>query len=309
MVKGAFSDKMVYELDDLHNIYNYAHERGVELIVEVDIPGHSASWAAGKKEIMADCFEKYYYNINDFALNPTLEETYSTVNNILSDINKFSNNQFSQSRFMHTGGDEVVYGCWKADASVTAFMNAQQFTNYDQLLCYFVDRVDTHIHENLRATAIHWEEVFTAGCANTSSVGNTIYQVWTDINSVNAITSKGYRVITSPSSYWYLNLGENTWKVMYSYDPRANLTTSTSSQLVIGGEAALWGEYIDDTNLQVNLYPRLNAVAEKLWSPVEKTSNATASTDRMFIQKCRLVNRGVKSAPVQPGGYCTEFYI
>ena len=85
-------------MNDLNSITNYAHERGIRLIFEVDVPGHAASWTKGKPEIMADCFAKYYYNVNDFALNPVLEETYATVNNVLDDISSATN-----MKYFHTG--------------------------------------------------------------------------------------------------------------------------------------------------------------------------------------------------------------
>jgi hexosaminidase len=70
MVEAAFSPAMVYSMNELADMRAYANERGVEIIFELDVPGHAAAWTKGKPEVMADCFAKYYYNINDFALNP-----------------------------------------------------------------------------------------------------------------------------------------------------------------------------------------------------------------------------------------------
>mmetsp|Transcript_32032 Transcript_32032/g.53527 ORF Transcript_32032/g.53527 Transcript_32032/m.53527 type:complete len:99 (-) Transcript_32032:81-377(-) len=93
---------------------------------------------------------------------------------------------------------------------------------------------------------------------------------------------------------------------MYSYDPTANLTTPSQQDLVVGGEVALWGEYIDDLNILSNLYPRASAAAERLWSGQEVTQDAEAAQalDRLLVQRCRMVNRGVSASPVQPAGYC-----
>lgn len=299
MVKGAFSPSQIYTADDLKTVKDYAYERGIELVVEVDVPGHAASWTAGKKEIMADCFAKYYYNINDFALNPSLDETYTTVNNILTDIIKATG-----SSRIHLGGDEVVYGCWKNDTSVVNFYNQMGYTSYDQVLGYFVNRVDNYVTTNLDVKVTHWEEVFTA---NVKVPEGTTFQVWTDSTKVGQLTSAKYPVIASPSDYWYLNIATNTWQNMYAYDPTVGLT-SAQAEYIIGGEAALWGEYIDDSNIETNIYPRACTVAERLWSP-KTVTDTTDAQNRLIIQKCRLVNRGFHSTPVKPADYCSKTYI
>jgi hexosaminidase len=298
MIQGAYNAKMVYTMADLTNLRNYAYERGIEVIFELDVPGHAAAWTKGKPEIMADCFAKYYYNINDFALNPTLDETYATLQNILSDVVKATN-----TPRLHLGGDEVVYGCWKNDSSIVNWMNQKQWTDYNQLLGYFVDRADK-IANNLGASVTHWEEVFTAGA---TVPANTIFQVWTDSSKMSAVTAAKYPVIASPSNYWYLNIPSNTWQNMYSYDPATGLNADQASR-VVGGEGCLWGEYIDETNIEQNIYPRACSVAERLWSPAT-TTDTTDALNRLVIQKCRLVNRGVRSSPVQPADYCTEIYV
>ena len=161
MTKGAFTPTMIYTPEDIQALTAYAYDRGVEIIFEIDVPGHAAGWIPGKPEIMADCLQKYT-NINNYALDPTLDETYSTLNNILADLVK-SAGALGGSR-LHIGGDEVVYGCWSNDKSIVAFMQQNGYTSYDQLLNYFVQRADAIVAQ-LGKTAIHWEEVFTAGCS------------------------------------------------------------------------------------------------------------------------------------------------
>eukprot|EP01039_Chlorochromonas_danica_P008954 gene8954-9878_t len=303
MVKGAFSPSMIYSMDDVKDITQYAFERGVEVIVEIDIPGHAAGWTKGKVSVMADCFAKYYYNINDFALNPTLDETYITIQHILGDVTKAAN-----SHLIHLGGDEVVYGCWKNDSSIVAFMQANGIKSYDALLTYFVKIVDNNVlgtSQQIRSV-IHWEEVFVAN--SNLPIASTIYQVWTDSSMISQLTGAGYRVIASPSNYWYLNIATNTWQVMYGYEPTSGLSQSQMNN-IIGGEAALWSEYIDERNIESNLYPRTSAVAERLWSDSQQTLSATDALPRLLSQRCRLVNRGIQSAPVQPAGYCDTIYV
>jgi hexosaminidase len=305
MSSAAFSPNMIYTVEDIQRVTAYGYERGVEVIPELDIPGHAASWTKGKPEIMADCFAKYYYNINDFALNPSLDETYTVVNNILTDLVKASG---SMTNKIHLGGDEVVYGCWRNDTSIIDFYNSQGYTSYDQVLSYFVNKVDNGLNAVFPGIkVIHWEEVFTANCA--VMPGQTIYQVWTDSSMISALTQAHYPVIASPSNYWYLNIPANTWQVMYNYDPTVGLSAD-QAKYIIGGETALWGEYIDQYNIENNVYPRAAAVAERLWSLASLTPvNTDDTTARLIIQKCRLMNRGIHSSPVKPADYCEKTYI
>lgn len=298
MIKGAFSSSMTYSMEDIKSVQDYAHSLGVEVIYELDIPGHAASWTAGKPSVMADCFAKYYYNINDFALNPTLDETYTTIDHIISDMIKKTG-----TKRIHLGGDEVVYGCWKNDSSIVSFMQQKGWTDYNTLLSYFVEKVDAI--SNAYGTAVtHWEEVFTAGC----KVGpNTRFQVWTDSSKIASVTSAKYPVIASPSNYWYLNIATNTWSVMYSYDPTMGLTAAQASYIK-GGETALWGEYINELNIESNVYPRACSVAERLWSP-STVVDTTDAESRLIIQHCRLMNRGIQSSPIKPADYCSVDYV
>jgi hexosaminidase len=78
---------------------------------------------------------------------------------------------------------------------------------------------------------------------------NDAAQVWTDASVVSKLTSANYQVIASPSNYWYLNIATNTWQVIYSYNPTSGLSTQAQKDLVIGGEVALWGEFVDDNNI------------------------------------------------------------
>jgi hexosaminidase len=172
MTKSAFSPTMVYTQADIASLTDYAYQRGVEIVFEIDVPGHAAGWLAGKPELMADCMEKYYYNINDWALDPTLDETYTTLGNILGDIVSAAG-PLGGSR-LHIGGDEVIYGCWGADQSIVDFMAANGMTSYTQLFNYFVTKADA-IVAGLNKTTIHWEEVFTSGCSVSK---DDIFQVY-----------------------------------------------------------------------------------------------------------------------------------
>lgn len=287
-------------MDEIKNIKDFALMNGVDIIMEIDIPGHAASWEDGQPSLIADCTSKYT-NVNNIALNPTLDATYDVIEAILSDIVTAMD-----PKYIHTGGDEVVYGCWSNDASITSFMADQGISSYNALLGYFVDNVDD-IVSSFNVTSIHWEEVFTAmNAAGKPASLKDIFQVWTESSMVSSITSAGYLTIASPSDQWYLDNKTCTWQTMYAYDPATDLSEAQQAKL-IGGEVTMWGEYVDETNLLSSIYPRACSVAERLWSP-ETVTDLTDAKERLLIQRCRLIQRGFPSAPVQPG-YCDTHYL
>lgn len=195
IVKGAYAPDLIYSMDDIKMLRDYATDRGVRLLLEIDVPGHAASWNAGYPNTMAQCFEKYYYNINDFALNPAVEETYTVLTAVLSDLIAATS-----AAYVHIGGDEVVYGCWKEDASITAFMSENNMESYDDLLAYFILRAD-EIVRSLGATPVHWEEVFEAGV---QVLPDTIFEVWTSQSEMKSVAAANFTIISAPSDVWYL---------------------------------------------------------------------------------------------------------
>lgn len=94
---------------------------------------------------------------------------------------------------------------------------------------------------------------------------------------------------------------------MYLYEPTTGLN-ATQSSLVLGGEVTMWGEHIDDNNIEQMVWPRSQAVAERLWSPMSLNSSA-AATDRMIKQHCRMLERGFHAGPFNPADYCATVYI
>ena len=296
MIKGAYSSKATYSMDDIRALTEYASDRGVRMFLEIDIPGHAGSWRYGYPEIMADCLTKYT-NINNYALNPTLDETYVVVEKVIKDIIEATG-----VKTFHVGGDEVVYGCWSNDAGIVSWMKAHGMTDYDDLLEYFVLKID-NIIRGLGATPVHWEEVFTAGAEVDPS---TIFEVWTAQSQMAGVANANFTVVSAPSDVWYLDHADNTWDVMYEYDPTSSLTSSQKS-LVLGGEVCMWGEHVDENNIESIVFPRANSVGERLWSDAS-VSDASAAHDRFNTQRCRMIQRGFHPSAIEPG-YCSKTLI
>jgi hexosaminidase len=93
---------------------------------------------------------------------------------------------------------------------------------------------------------------------------------------------------------------------MYGYDPCNGLNEQECSHIV-GGEVCMWGEHVDEQNIDSIVFPRACAVGERLWS-ASSVIDTTDAHDRLLIQRCRLVQRGIRSSPVEPG-FCSTTYV
>mmetsp|Transcript_17055 Transcript_17055/g.32111 ORF Transcript_17055/g.32111 Transcript_17055/m.32111 type:complete len:523 (+) Transcript_17055:42-1610(+) len=306
LVRGAYSPQATYSMSDIQQVVQYGSDRGVRVLLEIDVPGHAASWTKGYPEVMADCFIKYSYNINDFALNPTKEETYSLLQNVLKDASD-ATAVTGLGGLLHIGGDEVVYGCWNNDTSILEYMEEHSMDT-DELLMMFAERADEMLRE-IKVTPVHWEEVFKAGAAcgkQLNPADGSIFEVWTNKEQIQSIVQASFRVIAAPSDVWYLDHADNTWSVMYGYDPVMGLTTD-EAQFIIGGEVAMWGEHVDESNIEGIIYPRAAAVGERLWSPEDVTDQDEAQ-GRLEIHRCRMKQRGIRPGALDPG-YCSITYV
>ena len=177
-----------------------------------------------------------------------------------------------------------------------------------------------------RAThALRCEAYERAPAAFTFAPGTT-FQVWKedadDPDLVARITAANFSVVASPSSHWYLDNLAAGWDAFYYYRPAANLSAA-QTRLVVGGEAVMFGEHVDASNLDSVTQPRAAAVAERLWSdraalPSDPTGQVSPAgvplTDkdvtqqRLALHRCRLVQRGVRAAPVAPS-YCGAMLV
>jgi hexosaminidase len=318
--EGAYSASAVYSMQDVAHLVAYAADRGVRLIVEVNSPGHAASWTHGYPDVMAKCFKKYSYNYNDFAVNPTLDKTYDVVGGAIADVLAQT-----QDAFMHLGGDEVVYGCWDEDADIAAYKEEHGIDSNDQLYGMYISRAGG-MAGALGATPVHWQEAFIAFDRSEGAAKDafqfqpgTAFQVWQgDGTLVSDITAANFSCIASPNAYWYLDYATSTWDVMYYYDPAASLT-DTQRMKLMGGEAVMFAEMVDGDNFDSQTQPRATAVAERLWSdrsalPDDASANPRYDTDkdetkaRLMDMRCRMRGRGVRAAPIAPD-YCATNFV
>ncbi|CAO3629778.1 unnamed protein product [Cunninghamella blakesleeana] len=203
--------RLIYTKKDIKHIIKYAHERGIRVIPEIDMPGHTGSFAPSFKDIVT-CYGKYYLDpSNDWdkrlaaepgtgQLNPVKSKTYQIIKKVIDETNEL----FPDSHY-HGGGDEPVYNCWDQDDTVKDYMKKENKT-HDDLLFQFLNKELNIIKRNSKK-AILWEDSVTNNGLPIPK--DVILQVWT--NPVQLAVKKGYKVIASNSNFWYLDCGHGGW--------------------------------------------------------------------------------------------------
>jgi len=142
--------------------------------------------------------------------------------------------------------------------------------------------------------------------------GNTLEEVF---DSVRNVTDAGFETIIS--ACWYLNYIKYgaDWKEMrgttietnaryYYCDPHDFDGTEEQKALVLGGIAAMWGEFVDATNIVARIWPRASAIAERLWSDASQTTDADEAWPRLHELRCRLLRRGYRAEPTNYPDFC-----
>lgn len=292
---GAYSPEERFTTTDVTTVVEYARERGVRVMVELDTPGHSASMCYGMPEIcpQPSCATEpqcYASNVNNWALDPSNNLTYTVVQTLLTDLSKLFPEQM-----MHLGGDEIDTCCWSYSPGITKWLvenNLSLIGGY----AYYVKRIENWLWANLPGRqATVWQDVWQH--LGTQLDKRTIIHQWLpDSTSLpQNVTSKGYRLIWSDSSVWYLDHLDVAWETMYQAEP-CNALTAAECALVLGGEGCQWGETVDTSDIFATVWPRAAAIAERLWSPRTITS-IPAAMDRFVSFRCVLNHRGIGAAP------------
>eukprot|EP00026_Physarum_polycephalum_P004805 Phypoly_transcript_04829.p1 GENE.Phypoly_transcript_04829~~Phypoly_transcript_04829.p1 ORF type:complete len:561 (+),score=61.11 Phypoly_transcript_04829:52-1734(+) len=298
---GRFSAKEVYTTEDLKSVVAYAAHRGVRVVVELDTPGHVASWGVGYPEITV-CRDKtrqqgYCAENPCGQIDPSEPLSLEIVHGLVQELT-----QIFPDGFFHFGSDEIVLDCWNT-SKILAWMGQQKLSNFTSVLNYWESQIH-QIGAKFGRTPLNWEEVFTAGV---SLPPNAVIQIWSNFDTLASVVKAGYRAIVSNYNAWYLDCGFGTWCPYctwldaYNNEPTAGSDlTPAEEALILGGEAGLWSEMVTDRNIDSRLWPRAAAVAERLWS-AKNVTNTGDAFKRILKHTCRLAARGLDADALIPG--------
>ncbi len=275
-----------YTQDDIREVVAYAKERFVNIVPEVDVPGHSlaaiasypelACTPAGAKpyrvrsgEKIMDWHDHGFTALVDNSLCPANEKTYEFLDKVFTEVA-----QLFPFEYIHTGGDECAKNFWEKSAAVKALMKKEGLKNMHQVQSYFEKRLEKII-ESKGKKFMGWDEIMEGGLSPTAAVMS-----WRgEKGGIEAAKMKN-EVVMSPTTYCYIDYMQSdvvteprvyaTLRLnkAYQFDP---LPPGVDAKYIKGGQANLWTEQVYNMrHLQYMVWPRAFATAESVWSPKEK---------------------------------------
>ncbi|OSC97997.1 glycoside hydrolase family 20 protein [Trametes coccinea BRFM310] len=306
--KGAYAPSMIYSPSDVQDIVAYAGARGIDVMIEIDTPGHTAIISAAHPEHVA-CAEASPWTT--FANEPPagqLRLASAATTNFTAGLLASVARMFP-SAIMSTGGDELNTECYVQDPETQADLKATG-RSLEQALDVFTQKTHAAIRAEGKTPAV-WEEMVLDH--NVTLGNDTIVLVWISSANAAAVAAKNFRLVHGPSDYFYLDCGAGewigddvanswcdpfkTWQKSYTFDPLANISES-QAHLVLGGEQLLWTEQSGPENLDSIVWPRAASSAEVFWSG--PGGNLSTALPRLHDLAFRMRQRGVKAIQLQP---------
>jgi hexosaminidase len=247
-----------YTQDEMREVVAYARARGIRVVPEFDMPGHTLSWQVAYPELGSSpgpFAMPTTFGIHDEALDPTRENTYKFLDALVGEMAAI----FPDAYF-HVGGDESNGKAWLGNPKIVAFMKARNIANTEALQVYFNSQLLKIVAKHGKHM-IGWDEVFTPGLPK-----DIVIESWRGVASLSAAATQGYQgILAAP---YYLD-GEAAAEKHFLADPIPSDTQLTPDQqkLILGGEVAMWAEQIDALTIDSRIWPRAAAIAERFWSP------------------------------------------
>jgi hexosaminidase len=279
------SDGHYYTQDQLREVIEYARQRGIRVIPEFDIPGHTQAWFPGYPDLASTPMQYtigrtwgIYYPVMD----PTLESTYQFLEGFIGEMAAIF-----PDPYFHIGGDEVNPKEWNGNARIMAFAKDHNLSGPEGLQAYFNQRV-SKILDKTSKIMIGWDEVL-----NPALPAATMIQSWRGNQALADAAKQGHRGILSWGYYLdHLSPASYHYGIDPLGGPAAQLPTDAAAR-ILGGEACMWAEYVNAETVDSRIWPRMAAIAERLWSPRE-----TADVESMYA-RMSAVSRSLEWTGVQ----------
>lgn len=271
-----------YTQDQIRDIVNYAKERFITIIPEVDLPGHMVAALASYPSL--GCTGGPYEVQGMWGVHPDVlcagkEETYEFVTDVLSEVI-----ELFPSRYIHIGGDECPKDRWKkcplcqARIRKLGLKTDKEHTAEERLQSYFMTRVEKFLNENDRQI-IGWDEILEGGAAPNATIMS-----WRGTDGGVQAAKLRHNVVMTPNTYLYFDYyqSEDTQteplaigsyvplERVYDFEPVPDTLDNDSKKYILGAQANLWTEYISDfKQVEYMLLPRLDALSEVQWTQPE----------------------------------------
>lgn len=246
-----------YTQEQMKDIIRYAADRGIRVVPEFDIPGHATSWLVGYPEL-ATLKESYRiereWGVMDPVLDPSSEYTYAFLDTFLTEMARLFPDEY-----MHIGGDENNGKHWNAASHIDSFKNAHNLKDNHELQAWFNRRIHQILSKNDKKMA-GWDEI-----QHPDIPKHVVIQSWRGPEGLKAAARAGYPVMLS-NGYYIDLIQPASFHYLTDPLPEGHGLSAVEQQLVLGGEATMWGEQVTWETIDSRIWPRTAAIAERLWS-------------------------------------------
>jgi hexosaminidase len=288
-----------YTHEDIKELVKYAAERYVDILPEIDVPGHSLAAIAAYPELSCtpgnyyvspgDRFMvwpgggQHFYGLLDNTICPANEKSYEFMDKVFTEVA-----QLFPFEYIHMGGDETARNFWEKTDAIKAMMQKENLKDLDEVQSYFVKRMEKIIRSKGKKM-IGWDEILQGGLAPNAAVMS-----WRGMQGGIEAAKLGHEVVMSPTQFTYIDYMQGDaiieppvyetlrLKKAYQFEP---LPEGVDAKLIKGGQANLWSEQVYNMrHAQYMTWPRAFAIAEALWSPKEKRdwNNFTKRVEHHF---------------------------
>ncbi len=291
-VTGGF-----YTQAEVREVVEYARVRGIIVIPEIEMPGHSVAaiasypWLGCTGDSLRVATQ---WGVFADVYCPGKPSTFTFLEGVLDEVIALF-----PSPYVHIGGDEVPKDRWRSCESCQALMRQEGLADEDELQRWFVNRIARYLEAKGRRL-IGWNEIMHGGALLPSAM----VQSWEDSSWTRRAAVAGHDVIASPSEWTYLNRspGELTLAQVYAFEPVPPGLTEAQRARVLGSEVTFWSEHITSpSNLELMAWPRQLAFAELMWSAVPRdleALRARLTTDHVPRLRALGVAVGPEDAPL-----------
>ena len=284
-----------YTKEQIKEVVNYAYKRGVNIVPEIELPGHCVaalaaypeySCTGGPFEVEKDwgVFKDIYCAGND--------STFVFLENILDEII-----ELFPSKYIHIGGDEVPKYRWKNCIKCKKRIQNENIQDTHELQSYFIQRIENYISGKGKKL-IGWDEILEGGLANDATV-----QSWRGSEGALEAVKTGHDAIVSPTSHAYFDydLDAIDLEKVYNFDPIPIDVPSDKLKHIIGGECNMWSERAPQNTVDSKVFPRLLAMSEVLWDyPTIRDYNLFYERVQAHYKRLDVlgVNYGLETKPI-----------
>lgn len=313
--KGAYRSDQVWSVTDLEQVQRHGLYHGVEVYLEIDLPGHTASIYHSHPDLITAYNEPWA----TYAMEPPAGQLKLNSPEVTEFLSTLLNDLLPRSlpfaSLFHVGGDELNQEAYNLDPTVQS--------SSKEVIQPLLQRLMDHVISQVQSkgiTPVIWEDMLLEW--DLKLPPSTIVQTWRSSTSLASVVAKGHRALFGPCEEWYLDCGYGTfidpdpnnpdttikrpfkdwcgpyknWRQVLTYDPFKDIPED-QKHLIVGGEVHLWGELTDSVNLDDMLWPRTAAAAELLWRGKGEVGEET--TRRLAEMRERLVARGIRAGMVQ----------